>query len=64
MELAEAGLSVEFVNFVKELAILLNSMIFEADSVVILHFIPNWSTRFDVYTKNQLSDIREHAQFE
>ena len=31
---------------------------------MVLHFIRNRSTRFDVYTSNRLSFIREHSQVE
>ena len=65
MELAGAVLSVKLVNFVKEeLAIPLNSETFWTASVVVLHFIRNRSTRFDVYTSNRLSFIREYSQVE
>ena len=37
-------------------------MTLKTDSVVILHFIRNRSTRFDVYTSNRLSVIIEHSQ--
>ena len=33
-------------------------------SVVVMHFIRNRSTRFDVYISNRLSVIREHSQVE
>ena len=65
MELAGAVLSVKLVNFVKEeLTIPLNSVTFWTDSVVVLHYIRNRSTRFDVYTSNRLTFIREHSQVE
>ena len=65
MELAGAMLSVKLVNFVKEeLTVPRNSVTFSADSVVILHFIRNRTTRFDVYTSNRLSFIRENSQVE
>ena len=64
MVLAGAVLSVKLVNFVKELATPLNSVTFWIDSVVVLHFIRNRSTRFDVNTSNRLSVVREHSQAE
>ena len=56
MKLAGAVLSVKLVNFLKEeLTIPLNSVTFWTDSIVVLHFIRNRSTCFDVYTSNRLA---------